>query len=170
MSDRKNQIGERLFAYLIIAFYYRFRKLKGWEYGKLKHEPVIRFGGYYLEDFYFNEKTKQTEIRQGLHKREPLLVLGDNFPVLTSTIHLNELFIYRQLGLRHYYTEKARFEKHFDFKALIEVLAHEIIHVIITDFYPNEEEHGKLHEKLVAEMVKIIEVSPEYQELKEFWK
>jgi hypothetical protein len=65
MSDRKNQIGERLFAYLITVFYYRFRKIKDWGYGKLKHEPVIRFGGYYLEDFYFNEKTKQTEIRQG---------------------------------------------------------------------------------------------------------
>ena len=170
MSDGKNQIGTRLFAYLITGFYYRFRKIKGWEYGKLKHEPVISFGGYYLEDFYFNEKTKQTEIRQGFHKREPLLVLGDNFPVLTSTIHLNELFLYRQLGLRHYYTEKARFEKHFDFRALIQVLAHEIIHVTMTDFYPNEEEHGKLHEKLVAEMIKLIEASPEYQELKEFWK
>jgi len=50
-----------------------------------------------------------------------LLVLGDSFPVLTSTIYLNELFLYRQLGLRHYYEEKARFEKHFDFKALIQV-------------------------------------------------
>jgi hypothetical protein len=33
-----------------------------------------------------------------------------------------------------------------------------------------EEEHGDLHKKLVAEMVKIIETSPEYQELKKFWK
>jgi len=172
MSDRerKNQIGERLFAYLTTTFYYRFRKLKGWEYGKLKHEPSIRFGGYYLEDFYFNEETKRTEIRQGFHKREPLLVLGDSFPVLTSTIYLNELFLYRQLGLRHYYEEKARFEKHFDFKALIQVLAHEIIHVILTDFYPKEEEHGELHKKLVMEMVKIIEASDEHQELKKFWK
>jgi len=168
--ERKNQIGERLFAYLITTFYYRFRKSRGWEYGKLKHEPVIRFGGYYLEDFYFNEETKRTEIRQGFHNREPLLVLGDNFPVLTSTIYLNELFLYRQLGLRHYYEEKARFEKHFDFKALIYVLAHEIIHTILTDFYPKEEEHGELHKKLVIEMVKMIEGSPEYQELKKFWK
>ncbi len=168
--ERKSQIGERLFAYLTTNFYYRFRKLKGWEYGKLKHEPVIRFGGYFLEEFYFNEKTKQTEIRQGLHQREPLLVLGDSFPVLTSTIYLNELFLYRQLGLRHYYEEKARFEKHFDFKALVQVLAHEIIHVILTDFYPDEDEHGDLHKKLVAEMVKLIEASLEYQELKKFWK
>jgi hypothetical protein len=107
-------------------------------------------------------------MRQGFHKREPLLVLGDNFPVLTSTIYLNELFLYRQLGLRHYYIEKTRFEKHFDFKALIQVLAHEIIHAIMADFYPNEEEHGELHKKLVAEMVKIIEASAEHQELKKF--
>jgi len=168
--EGKGQIGERLFAYLITTFYYRFRKLKGWEYGKLKHEPVIRFGGYYLEEFYFNKETKQTEIRQGFHKREPLLVIGDSFPVLTSTVYLNELFLYRQLGLRHYYEEKARFEKHFDFKALIQVLAHEIIHVILTDFYPQEEEHGDLHKNLVTEMIKLIEASPEYQELKKFWK
>lgn len=169
-AERKNQIGKRLFSYLITNFYYRFRKLKGWEHGKLKHEPVIRFGGYFLEEFYFNEETKQTEIRQGFHKREPLLVIGDNFPILTSTIYLNELFIYRQLGLRHYYEEKARFEKHFNLDALIYVLSHEIIHVVLTDFYPKEEEHGNLHKKLVAEMVKFIENSSEYQELKKFWK
>jgi predicted nucleotide-binding protein (sugar kinase/HSP70/actin superfamily) len=80
------------------------------------------------------------------------------------------LFLYRQLGLRHYYKEKARFEKHFDFKALIYVLAHEVIHVILNDFYPKEEEHGDLHKKLVEEMVKLIEGSVEYQELKKFWK
>ena len=170
MSQRNNQIGERLFSYLTTAFYYRYRKLKGWEYGKLKHEPVIRFGGYFLEEFCFNDKTQQTEMKQGFHKREPLLVLGDNFPVLTSTIYLNELFLYRQLGLRHYYQEKARFEKHFDFKALTQVLAHEIIHVLLADFYPQEEEHGELHKQLVVEMVKLIEASPEHQELKKFWK
>jgi hypothetical protein len=48
------------------------------------------------------------------------------------------------------------------------VLAHEIIHVILTDFYPKEEEHGDLHKKLVEEMVKLIEASTEYQELKKF--
>ena len=97
-----------------------------------------------------------------------MLVLGDNFRIPTSTIYLNELFLYRQLGLRHYYEEKAHFEKHFDFKALIQVLAHEIIHVILTDFYPQEEEHGDLHKNLVTEMIKLIEASPEYQELKKF--
>jgi hypothetical protein len=48
------------------------------------------------------------------------------------------------------------------------VLAHEIIHAILTDFYPKEEEHGELHKKLVEEMVKIIETSSEYRELKKF--
>lgn len=169
-TERKNWIGERLFSYLINAFYYRFREQKSWQYGKLKHEPVIRFGGYFLEKFYFNEETKRDEIKQGFHKREPLLVIGNNFPILTSTVYLNELFLYRQLGLRHYYQEKAQFEKHFDFDALISVLAHEIIHVILTDFYPKEDEHSELHKKLVTEMVKMIEGSPEYQELRKFWK
>jgi len=97
-----------------------------------------------------------------------LLVLGDNFPIPTSTIYLNELFLYYQLGLRHYYEEKVQFKKLFDFGALIYVLAHEIVHAILTDFYPKEEEHGELHKKLVAEMVKMIEASPEHQELKKF--
>ena len=48
------------------------------------------------------------------------------------------------------------------------MLAHEIIHAILADFYPKEEEHGDLHKQLVAEMIKIIETSVEYQELKKF--
>jgi len=135
--------------------------------GKLETEPVIRFGGFVLEEPYLNEKTRKTEIRQGFHEREPLLVLG-NLIIPTRTVYLNELFLYHQLGLRHYYEEKIEFEKLFNFKAVIYVLAHEIVHAILTDFYPEEEEHGDLHKKLVAEMVKMIETSPEYQELKKF--
>ena len=134
----------------------------------MKVEPVIRFGGFVPEKPYLNEETGQGEIERGFHRREPLLILGDNFPILTSTIYLNELFLYYQLGLRHYYEEKVQFKKLFDFNALIYVLAHEIVHAILTDFYPEEKEHGDLHKKLVAEMVKLIEVSPEYQELKKF--
>lgn len=168
--EREDKLGERLFAYLIATYYSHFREQKGWHYGKLKVEPVIRFGGFVLEKPYLNEETRQGEIERGFHKREPLLVLGDNFPVLTSTIYLNELFLYYQLGLRHYYEEKVQFKKLFDFNALIYVTAHEIVHAILVDFYPNEEEHGNLHKKLVAEMVKLIETSTEYQELKNFWK
>ncbi|CAI2194402.1 6281_t:CDS:1, partial [Funneliformis geosporum] len=60
--------------------------------------------------------------------------------------------------------------KLFDFNALIYVLAHEIIHTILTDFYPKEEEHGELHKKLVIEMEEIIKSSLEYQELKKYWR
>lgn len=169
MSDRKNQIGERLFAYLISAFYHRFREKLGFSYGRLEIEPVIRFGGFVLEEPYLNEKTGNVEIRRGFRKGEPLLVLGDLI-IPTHTIYLNELFLYYQLGLRHYYEEEERFTKLFNIEALVYVLAHEIVHAILADFYPNEEEHGELHEKLVTEMVKIIETSPEYYELKKFWK
>lgn len=172
MSDREREdkLGERLFAYLITTYYYRFREIKGWSYGKLKVEPVIRFGDFVSEKPYLNEETGQGEIERGFHRREPLLVLGDNFPILTSTIYLNELFLYYQLGLRHYYEEKVQFKKLFDFNALIYVTAHEIVHAILIDFYPKEEEHSELHKKFVEEMVKMIEDSSEYQELKKFWK
>jgi hypothetical protein len=95
--------------------------------------------------------------------------LGDNFNIPTRTNYLNELFLYYQLGLRHYYEEKGEFEKHFNFSAFTQVLAHEIVHTILTDFFPKEEEHGELHKKLVEEMVKMIEASSEHRELKKFW-
>jgi len=167
--EKENKIGERLFAYLTSTFYYRFRKKLDFPYGKLEIEPIIRFGGFVLEEPYLNEKTGNVEIRRGFRKGEPLLVLG-NLVIPTHTICLNELFLYHQLGLRHYYEEEARFTKLFNVEALVYVLAHEIVHAILADFYPKEEEHGELHKKLVAEMVKIIEASPEYQELKKFWK
>jgi len=168
-NPNRNKIGERLFSYLITTFYYRFREKIGFDYGKLETEPVIRFGGFVLEEPYLNKKTGKAEIRQGFHEREPLLVLG-NLIIPTRTIYLNELFLYHQLGLRHYYQEKIEFEKLFNFKAMINVLSHETVHAILTDFYPEEEEHGDLHKKLVTEMVKIIEASAEYHELKKFWK
>src|SRR5438128_11261135 len=158
MSKRDDKIGERLFAYLTTAFYYRFREKLGFPYGKLATEPVIRFGGFVLEQPYLNEKTAKIEVRRGFRKGEPLLVLG-NLVIPTHTICLNELFLYHQLGLRHYYEEEAEFTKLFDFDALVYVLAHEIIHAILADFFPNEEEHGELHSKLVKEMVKLIETS-----------
>ena len=169
MSQRDNKIGERLFSYLITTYYYRFREKINFSYGKLQTEPIIRFGGFVLEEPYLSEKNGKVEIRRGFRKGEPLLVLGDLI-IPTHTICLNELFLYHQLGLRHYYQKKADFEKLFDFSALVYVLAHEIVHAVLADFYPEEEEHGKLHEKLVEEMVKMIESSPEYQELKNFWK
>jgi hypothetical protein len=167
MSQRDNKLGERLFSYLTTAFYYRFREKVGFPYGKLEVEPVIRFGGFVLEEPYLNKKTGNLEIRRGFREGEPLLVLG-NLTIPTHTIFLNELFLYHQLGLRHYYEKEAEFTKLFNFEALIYVLAHEIIHAILADFFPKEEEHGELHKKLVEEMVKIIEASSEYRELKKF--
>jgi len=54
------------------------------------------------------------------------------------------------------------------FRLLLYVLAHEIVHAILTDFYPEEEEHRDLHKKLVAEMAKLIKASAEYRELEKF--
>jgi hypothetical protein len=167
-TPKIEKIGERLISYLIITYYYQFREKLGFPYGRLKPEPIIRFGDFVLEKPYLNEETGKVEVRQGFHEKEPLLVLGDNFNIPTRTIYLNELFLYYQLGLRHYYEEKEEFEKHFGFLAFIRVLAHETVHTILTDFYPEEEEHGELHKKLVEEMVKLIEASTEYQELKKF--
>jgi hypothetical protein len=167
-QKRISKIGERLFSYLVVTFYYRFREKIGFAYGKLDIEPVIRFGGFVSEKPYLNQKTGKVEIRQGSHEKEPLLVLGDNFTIPTRTIYFNELFLYYQLGLRHYYEEKDEFKKHFGFQAFIYVLAHEIVHAILTDYAPEEKEHGDLHKEFVKQMVKLIEVSPEYQELKKF--
>ena len=47
-------------------------------------------------------------------------------------------------------------------------MAHEIVHAILTDYAPKAEEQSELHKKLVAEMVKMIEASAEYHELKKF--
>src|SRR5438128_5929286 len=166
-TGKIERIGERLFAYLITTFYYRFREKIDIPHGKLEPEPIIRFGGFVLEKPYLNEKTGEVEVRQGFHEREPLLILGDLI-IPTRTIYLNELFLYHQLGLRHYYEEKGEFEKRFGFAALIYVLAHEIIHAILTDYAPEAEEHGELHSKLVKEILKLIETSSEYQELKNY--
>jgi hypothetical protein len=165
--EKENKLGQRLFAYLVATFYYRFREKLDFPYGKLDIEPVIRFGGFVLEEPYLNEKTGNVEIRRGFRKGEPLLVLG-NLVIPTHTICLNELFLYHQLGLRHYYKEEAEFTKLFNFASLIYVLSHEIVHAILADFFSKEEEHGEKHKKLVAEMIKMIEASPEYWELKKF--
>jgi hypothetical protein len=68
MSQRDNKIGERLFSYLITTYYYRFREKINFSYGKLQTEPVIRFGGFVLEEPYLNEKIGKVEIRIGFCK------------------------------------------------------------------------------------------------------
>src|SRR3954469_5453793 len=169
MSTPKiERIGERLFSYLITTYYYRFREKINFAYGKLDIEPIIRFGGFVSEKPYLNKKTGKVEVRQGSHEKEPLLVLGDNFTIPTRTIYFNELFLYYQLGLRHYYEEKDEFEKHFGFQAFVYVLAHEVVHAILIDYAPEEEEHSELHKEFVEQMIKLIKTSQEHQELKKF--
>jgi hypothetical protein len=82
------------------------------------------------------------------------------------------LFLYHQLGLQIYYLDPAEFAALFNAENLLKVLVHELGHAILTDTQPETQEinggHGKEHDKVQAEMVKLIETSPEYQELKNF--
>jgi len=53
-------------------------------------------------------------------------------------------------------------------------LAHELGHTILTDTKPETQEinggHGKEHDKISEELIKLIEKSEEVKELKRFWK
>jgi hypothetical protein len=55
---------------------------------------------------------------------------------------------------------------------LIKVLAHEIGHAILTDTQPKTQEinggHGKEHDKTCEGLIKLIEKSEEFKELKKF--
>jgi len=113
------------------------------------------------------------EVRRGFHEREPLLSFG-NLTVLTRTIYLNELFIYKQLNFKLFFESEEEFRKFFSLKSLIEVIAHELTHAILTDIQPETQEinggHGKEHDKVCEELIKLIEKSEEFKELKKFWK
>ena len=43
---------ERFFEYLIQKLYWEFRKENKLPFGNLKNEPVIKFGGFVLEEPY----------------------------------------------------------------------------------------------------------------------
>src|SRR5437016_13888775 len=94
--------------------------------------------------------------------------------IYNRTIYLNRLFLYQQLGVRVYFINTAEFKELFGLDNLIRVLAHELGHVVLTDTQPATQEinggHGKEHDKVQAEILKLIETSSEYQELKKFWK
>lgn len=171
-SEKPSDIN-RFFEYLINLFYQRYRQEINLPFGKIKNEPVIRFGGFVLEKPYWNEEKKRIEVRRGFHNREPLLSFG-NLTVLTRTIYLNELFLYKQLNFKLFFKDEGEFKKFFSLKSLIEVIAHELVHAILTDISPETQEkdggHGKEHDEMCEEMIKIVEASPEYQELKKFWK
>lgn len=169
------KLGEidRFFEYLINLFYQKFRKEINLPFGKLKDEPVIRFGGFILEKPYWNEEKKRAEVTRGWHDREPLLSFG-NLTVLTRTIYLNELFLYKQLNFKLFFEHEAEFEKYFSLKSLVETICHELGHTILTDIKPETQEkdggHGKEHDKVCEELLKVVENSEEYKELKKFWK
>ena len=104
---------ERFFEYLIQKLYWEFRKENNLPFGNLKNEPVIKFGGFVLEEPYWNKAKECVEVRRGWHTREPLLKMGD-IPVYTQTIYLNKLFLHKQMGLQVFFESKEEFFKHFN--------------------------------------------------------
>jgi len=94
--------------------------------------------------------------------------------LFTRHIYFNRLFLYHQLGLQVYYLDQEEFAMLFNLDNLITVLAHELAHTILTDTKPESQEvnggHGKEHDKICEELLKLIQNSEEYRELKKFWK
>ncbi|CAJ0836325.1 2062_t:CDS:2 [Entrophospora sp. SA101] len=135
----KLETWDRFFDYLINTYYYRFRQQLGIPFGYFQSEPVVRFG---------------------------------ELAIYNRTIYLNRLFLYQQLGLRVYFINPTEFKELFGLDNLIRVLAHELGHVVLTDTQPATQEinggHGKEHDKVQAEILKLIETSSEYQELKNY--
>jgi len=163
---------ERFFEYLINKLYWEFRKENKLPFGSLEVEPVIRFGGFDLEEPYWNEAKKRVEVRRGWHIREPLLKMGD-IPVYTRTIYLNKLFLHKQMGLQVFFESKEEFVKWFNAEVLVEVVCHELAHAFLTDIDPKSQEinggHGKKHDEYTEKLRKLLVGFSEYQELKKFW-
>jgi len=164
---------ERFFEYLINKLYWEFRKENNLPFGTFNPEPVIKFGGFDLEEPYWNEEKKRVEVRRGWHTREPLLKMGD-IPVYTRTIYLNELFLHKQMGLQVFFESKEEFIKWFNTESLILVICHELAHAILTDIDPQSQKinggHGKKHDEYTEKLRKLLIGFSEYQELKKFWK
>ena len=163
----------RFFEYLISKLYWEFRKENNLPFGSLEVEPVIKFAGFVLEEPYWNKEKERVEVRRGWHIREPLLKMGD-IPVYTRTIYLNKLFLHKQMGLQVFFESKEEFAKWFNAESLVEVVCHELAHAILTDLDPKSQEtnggHGKEHDKTCEGLIKLIEKSEEFKELKKFWK
>jgi len=163
---------DRFFESLINKLYYQYRQDNGLIFGSLEIEPVIKFGGFVLEKPYWNQKENRAEVRRGWHDREPLLKMGD-IPVYTRAIYLNELFLCKQMGLQVFFEKKEEFAKFFNTESLVEVIAHELAHTILTDAQPKTQEinggHGKEHDKVSGELQRLLVSLPEYEELKKHW-
>ena len=166
------EVWDRLFDYLINAFYYRFRQQLGYPFGSFQSEPVVRFGGFVLEEPWTDEENK-SRVRCGWHDREPFCRVG-NLTVYNRYIYLNRLFLYQQLSLQVYWFERQEFTGLFGLTNLAKVLAHELAHAILTDTAPKTQNinggHGKEHDQISQEISKTIENSPEWKELKTCWK
>jgi len=163
---------ERFFEHLIQKLYWEFRKENSLFFGSFNPEPVVKFGGFVLEEPYWNKTKEQVEVRRGWHAKEPLLKMGE-IPVYTRTIYLNELFLHKQMGLQVFFENKAEFAKYFNAESLIEVITHELAHAILTDTEPKTQKinggHGKEHDKLTEQLSKLLKTFAEYQELKSHW-
>ena len=163
---------ERFFECLLNKLYWEYRKKNNLPFGNLEIEPVIKFGGFDLEQPYWNEEKKRVEVRRGWHEREPLLKMGD-IPVYTQIIYLNKLFLHKQMGLQVFFESKEEFAQYFNFESLVEVIPHELAHAILTNTNPASQKvnggHGKEHDKLTEELQKLLRTFSEYQELKKLW-
>ena len=60
---------ERFFEYLINKLYWEFRKENNLPFGTFNPESVIKFGGFVLEEPYWNEEKKRVEVRRMTHPR-----------------------------------------------------------------------------------------------------
>ena len=163
---------ERFFEYLLNKLYWEYRKKNNLPFGNYNPEPIIKFGGFDLEQPYWNHTKEQVEVRRGWHEREPLLKMGD-IPIYTQTIYFNKLFLHKQMGLQVFFESKEEFAKYFNFESLVEVIPHELAHAILTNTNPASQKvnggHGKEHDELTEELQGLLRTFPEYQELKKLW-
>lgn len=163
---------DRFFDYLITVYYYRFRQQLNLPFDSLDNEPIIRFGGFVLEKPWLDEN-KKVKVQCGWHDREPLCQMGEVI-VYTRTIYLNRLFLSQQLGLQVYFTDPNKFKELFNLNNLTKVISHELGHAILTDTNPKTQEinggHGKEHDEISEKILKMIESSKEFKELKKYWK
>jgi hypothetical protein len=95
--------------------------------------------------------------------------MGD-FLIYTQFIYLNELFLFKQMGLQVFFENKEEFDGLFNFESLTLTICHELGHAILTNTNPKTQEvnggHGKEHDKITEELRKLLITFPEYQELK----
>ena len=101
-------------------------------------DPILFFDGFEISlsnDIYGGKFTREREI-------------WENFFLAEHHIYLNKHFLFNLLG----YQNQNPSTKLFDFAKLIETIAHEVAHCLITDLYQTKEEHGETHQKITNEL------------------